>query len=67
LGVLAHAEPVGRAAAAHALSRIGGAKVLEAIELALRNETDAEARTDLENALGLIDHIECLKDSSKCK
>lgn len=67
LGVLAHAEPLGRAAAAHALSGIGGARVREAIELALRNETDEETRTHLENALGFIDHVECLKDSSKCK
>ena len=39
----------------------------EAIEIALRMETDKETKKHLENAVGYMDHVECLKDSSKCR
>lgn len=67
LDVLAHAGSFARASAAHALARIGGVRVRDAIEIALRAETDEEAKKQLEYAVGLIDHVECMKDSSKCK
>ena len=67
LDVLARAGPHARAGAADALARIGGAKNREAIEIALRMETDKETKKRLENAVGYMDHVECLKDSSKCR
>lgn len=67
VGVLARAGPLARASAADALARIGGARAREAIEIALRLETDVEAKKRLEYAVGYMDHVKCMKDSSKCK
>ena len=67
IGVLGRGEPSARRAAAHTLARIGGARAREGIEVALRVETDEETKKNLESAIGLMDHVECLKDSSKCK
>jgi hypothetical protein len=67
LDVSASAGPCARAWAASALGRIGGERAREAIEIAIRVETDEEAKKHLEYAVGHMDHVECLKHSSKCK
>ena len=67
LDVLARAGPHARSWAAHALALVGNARGREAIELALSVETDAEAKKHLEYAISHMDHVECLRDSSKCK
>lgn len=64
---LANADPPARAGAADALARIDGVRVREAIEIALRLETNEDVINHLESAVRYMDHVECLRDSSKCK
>ena len=65
--VLERAGPSTRAAAAHALGLIGGARARDGIEKALSLETDILVREELEYAVKIMDYVECLRDSSKCK
>lgn len=67
LDVLARSVPRARVCAAWALARIGGARAREAIVIALNLEPDGGVKEHLENAVEYIDHVECLKDPSKCK
>jgi HEAT repeat protein len=65
LEALSDGEPSARAGAAHALARIGGARARQAIESALRVETDQEVKKQLEYAVEYIDHVERLNVPKK--
>jgi HEAT repeat protein len=67
LEILERAGPATRTAAAHALGLIGGARARNAIEKALSLETEIVVREELEYAVKQMDHMECVRDPSKCK
>jgi hypothetical protein len=67
LSILAEGQPVARAGAAYALARIGGPKVRDAIKWALHVENDSDAAKYLEDAIKLLEHVECLNDPNKCR
>ena len=65
LKVLASSSPVARASAAHSIALIGGARAREAIEIAVHLETNEKTRARLEDAIKYMNHVECLRDSTK--
>ena len=61
LEALSDKEPYTRSGAAQALARIGGGRAREAIEMAIRTETNKKVKNQLKYAVQYMDHVERLK------